>query len=416
MNNPLTSLGHQAVKASTVFATLSTREKNQALLAIADTLEVAVPEILAANLKDMDAAKESGMTTAMQDRLLLTEERILSMAEAVRAVAELPDPVGKVLEGSNRPNGLEIVKKTVPLGVVALIYEARPNVTIDCAVLCLKAGNACILRGGSEAIHSNIALANVIQQALISVGLPPESVQLIEDTDRATATHLMTLSHAVDVLIPRGGQGLIQSVVKNATVPVIETGAGTCHIYVDDSAQIDMAVSIVDNTKTSRPSVCNAVETLLVHRDIAPELLPAVAKTLTLHNVELRGCPRTRTIWPGAAPATPEDWAAEYGDFILAIKVVDSLEEAIEHIAQYSTKHSDAIVTERLESAREFTKRVDSAAVYVNASTRFTDGGEFGLGAEIGISTQKLHVRGPMGLDALTSSKYIITGNGQIRG
>lgn len=415
IENPLLPLGEKAKAAGRIFASLRSSEKDNALLAIADALEQQQESILVANRKDMKAAEENGLSSAMQDRLLLNSQRIADIAEAVRYVATLPDPVGKTLSGERRPNGLEIQKKTVPLGVIGLIYESRPNVTVDCAVLCLKAGNACILRGGSEAIHSNIALSDIIRQSLEQSGLPKDAVQLIQDTERSSSTYLMQLTGYVDVLIPRGGQGLIQSVVKNATVPVIETGAGVCHIYLDDTAEADMAIAIVENAKTSRPSVCNAVETLLVHQDRAKELLPLVENALAPYKVELRGCKETLAILPSITPATQQDWSAEYGDYILAIRVVPSVKEAITHIQTYSTGHSDAIITTTYDHATLFTKEVDSAAVFVNASTRFTDGGEFGLGAEIGISTQKLHVRGPMGLEALTSTKYVVLGEGQIR-
>ncbi|HHY52634.1 MAG TPA: glutamate-5-semialdehyde dehydrogenase, partial [Clostridiales bacterium] len=331
-------------------------------------------------------------------------------------LVSLPDPVGLVLEGSRRPNGISITKITVPLGVVGIIFESRPNVTVDCAALCLKSGNACILRGGKEAIHSNLALTQVMQQALAGTAVPADAVLLVEDTSRETATALMKLNQYVDVLIPRGGAGLIQAVVQNATVPVIETGVGNCHAFVDQSADLEMAVRIVENGKTQRPSVCNALETLLVHQDIAGAFLPLVKQRLDQHNVELRGCPKTREILGDCVvPATEEDYYTEFLDYILAVKVVADMDEAIAHIARYSSHHSEVIITNNLENSRKFTSMVDSAAVYVNASTRFTDGGQFGLGAEIGISTQKLHARGPMGLRELVSYKYVIHGDGQIR-
>ena len=351
----------------------------------------------------------------MLDRLKLSPERINGMADAVRSVISLPDPVGTVLDGKTLPNGLKLYKTRVPLGVVAIIYEARPNVTADAASLCLKSGNCVILKGGKEAINSNIAIASVMRAALEGTAVPPDCVQLIEDTSRAAASELMTLNGYIDVLIPRGGAGLIKAVVKNATVPVIETGAGNCHTYVDKYADVDMAANIVFNAKTSRPSVCNACETVIVHRDIAEKALPAIKRRLDEKNVELRGDDYARSILPDIKPAAPEDWETEYLDYILAVKTVDSIDEAIAHIARYSTGHSECIVTGNYEMAQKFVSEVDSAAVYVNASTRFTDGGEFGFGAEIGISTQKLHARGPMGLPELTSMKYTVYGSGQIR-
>ncbi len=411
----LTALGMRAKQAGAVLSQLSSAEKDAALLAIADALEANASQILSANQKDLAAAEESGMTKAMQDRLRLSGERIGGIAAAVRELVALPDPVGLVREGSRRPNGLSITKVTVPLGVAGIIFESRPNVTVDCAALCLKSGNACILRGGKEAIHSNLALTQVMQAALKETAVPADSVLLIEDTARETATALMKLNQYVDVLIPRGGAGLIQAVVQNATVPVIETGVGNCHAFVDESADLEMAVRIVENGKTQRPSVCNALETLLVHQNIAGEFLPLVKARLDQYSVELRGCEKTREILGGVTTATEEDYATEFLDYILAVKVVADLDQAVAHIARYSSHHSEVIVTKDLDSSRKFTSMVDSAAVYVNASTRFTDGGEFGLGAEIGISTQKLHARGPMGLGELVSYKYIIGGNGQIR-
>ena len=411
----LTALGMRAKQAGAVLSQLSSAEKDAALLAIADALEANASQILSANQKDLAAAEESGMTKAMQDRLRLSGERIGGIAAAVRELVALPDPVGLVREGSRRPNGLSITKVTVPLGVAGIIFESRPNVTVDCAALCLKSGNACILRGGKEAIHSNLALTQVMQAALKETAVPADSVLLIEDTARETATALMKLNQYVDVLIPRGGAGLIRAVVENATVPVIETGVGNCHAFVDASADLEMAARIVENGKTQRPSVCNALETLLVHQNIAGEFLPLVKARLDQYSVELRGCEKTREILGGVTTATEEDYATEFLDYILAVKVVADLDQAVAHIARYSSHHSEVIVTKDLDSSRKFTSMVDSAAVYVNASTRFTDGGEFGLGAEIGISTQKLHARGPMGLGELVSYKYIIGGNGQIR-
>ena len=372
-------------------------------------------EILNANGEDVAAGEAAGMRPSLLDRLRLTEERIAAMAQAVREVAAAPDPVGRVLSGEVRPNGLQLQKVTVPLGVIGIIYEARPNVTSDAAALCLKAGNAVILRGGKEAFRSNQAVAEVLRDALEAGGLPRDGVQLVQDTSRQSAGELMALTQYLDVLIPRGGAGLIRSVKENAKVPVIETGVGNCHAYVDASADLCMAAEVVYNAKCSRPSVCNALETLLVHKDIAEQALPLIQSKLAEKQVELRGCERTRAILPGITPAREEDWETEYGDYILAVKVVDSLEEALAHIARYSSGHSEVILTRDYQAAQRFLEEVDSAAVYVNASTRFTDGGEFGLGAEIGISTQKLHARGPMGLGQLTSTKFLIRGSGQVR-
>lgn len=414
--NGLIELGKKAKAASRLLAAATTAQKNKALEAIAAAFESDKgAEILQANQTDLSAAKENGLSQALTDRLKLTPERLADISKGVREVAALPDPIGEIISGGTRPNGLKIEKIRTPLGVVAMIYEARPNVTADAAALCLKSSNACILRCGKEAIHSCMALEKVMREALEAVGLPQDCIQLIHDTSRQSAVDLMNLTSYVDVLIPRGGKGLIRSVAEQANVPVIETGAGNCHIYVDESAQIEMAVNICDNAKTSRPSVCNAVETVLVHSAVAPQFLPALQKALNVHHVELRGCPKTTALLPGIQAATEEDYATEYDDYILALRVVDSMEEAITHIQTYSTGHSEAIITENYSKAKAFTEQVDSAAVYVNASTRFTDGGEFGFGAEIGISTQKLHARGPMGLAELCSSKYIVTGNGQIR-
>ena len=372
-------------------------------------------EILNANGEDVAAGEAAGMRPSLLDRLRLTEERIAAMAQAVREVAAAPDPVGRVLSGEVRPNGLQLQQVTVPLGVIGIIYEARPNVTSDAAALCLKAGNAVILRGGKEAFRSNQAVAEVLRDALEAGGLPRDGVQLVQATSRQSAGELMALTQYLDVLIPRGGAGLIRSVKENAKVPVIETGVGNCHAYVDASADLSMAAEVVYNGKCSRPSVCNALETLLVHKDIAEQALPLMQSRLSEKQVELRGCERTRAILSGITPATEEDWETEYGDYILAVKVVDSLEEALAHIAKYSSGHSEVILTQDYQAAQRFLEEVDAAAVYVNASTRFTDGGEFGLGAEIGISTQKMHARGPMGLEELTSCKYVIYGEGQVR-
>lgn len=411
----LETMGKNAKLAARVLATAGAK-KDKALLAMADALEAGEAEILAANQEDLNAARAAGMSDSLLDRLALNHARIQGMAQGVRAVAAQSDPVGTVVSGSVRPNGLKIEQVRVPLGVIGIIYEARPNVTADAAALCLKAGNAVILRGGKEAFRSNQAVAQAMRSALEQVGLPKDCVQLVQDTSRSSAVEMMQLTEYLDVLIPRGGKGLIQSVVQNSRVPVIETGAGNCHVFVDESADLEMAAEIIFNAKTSRPSVCNAIETILVHKKIAERALPVIKARLDEKHVELRGCERTCAILGDSVlPATEEDWATEYLDYVLAVKVVDSLEEAMEHIARYSSGHSEAIVTESYRNAQRFTQEVDSAAVYVNASTRFTDGGEFGLGAEIGISTQKLHARGPMGVNELTSTKFIVTGSGQIR-
>ncbi len=390
-------------------------KKETALLAAGKALLLEQKKILSQNEEDLKAAEETGMGKAMLDRLRLTPQRLEEMAKAVEEVAKAQDPVGRVLSGETRPNGLQIRKITVPLGVIGIIFEARPNVTSDAAALCLKAGNAVILRGGKEAIRSNRAIVSVMREAVEKAGLPADCIQLVEDTSRESARALMELTGYLDVLIPRGGAGLIRTVMENAKVPVIETGVGNCHIYVDRDADLPMAAQIVFNAKTSRPSVCNAAETLLVHQDIAKEALPLIASRLSEKQVEIRADARALPLIPGSIPAGEEDWETEFLDYILAVKVVDSLEEAVSHIARYSTGHSECIVTKSLESAETFTASVDSAAVYVNASTRFTDGGQFGLGAEIGISTQKLHARGPMGLNELVSYQYVIIGNGQVR-
>lgn len=408
-------MGANAKKAAR-FLMNAGSEKDVALLAIAKALRENSDKIISANNADIENGKKAGLTDSLLDRLRLTEERIEGMADGVEQVAALKDPVGRVLDGSTLKNGLKIEKVTVPMGVIGIIYEARPNVTSDAAALCLKAGSAVILRGGKEAINSNKAIAEVMRNAIEQAGFPADCVALVEDTSRDSATELMQLTDYLDVLIPRGGAGLIKSVVNNAKVPVIETGVGNCHIYVDDNADIDMAKNIIFNAKTSRPSVCNAIETVLVHKDIAEKALPQIKAELDKKNVEIRGCDKTRKILGDCVvPATEEDYANEFLDYILAVKVVDGLDGALDHIAKYSTGHSECIITSSFENANKFTACVDSAAVYVNASTRFTDGGEFGLGAEIGISTQKLHARGPMGLNELVSSKFIIKGNGQIR-
>ena len=412
----ITAAALAAKQASQAASLLSTKEKNDALTAISRILVQQADSVLEANAIDLAKAKENGMPVVMQDRLLLTRERIEGIASSVLDVVKLEDSIGQVVEGYRTVNGLNIQRVRVPMGVIGIIFESRPNVTVDAAVLCLKAGSAVLLRGGKEAFRSNLAFVRLMQQALEECGLPKELIQLVEDTSRETATKMMKLNGLLDVLIPRGGAGLIRSCVENATVPVIETGTGNCHIYVDATADLDMAVNIVFNAKTSRPSVCNAAESLLVHRDVAQAFLPICQKKLAEKNVEIRGCEETcKILGDLAVPATEEDYGKEYQDYIISCKVVGSVEEAIRHINHYSTGHSECIVTKDLDSADQFTAAVDSAAVYVNASTRFTDGGEFGLGAEIGISTQKLHARGPMGLKEMTTVKYVIRGNGQIR-
>jgi glutamate-5-semialdehyde dehydrogenase len=393
----------------------STVEKNSALLAMATALEDRCGEILAANQKDVVTARDRGISAALIDRLTLDEKRLFAAAEGLREVAGLPDPVGATVSMGRRPNGLEVGRIRVPLGVIGIIYEARPNVTVDAAGLCLKAGNAVILRGGSEALNSNIAIVTTMSEALKNTALPEKSIQLIESTERASAQALMRQSGLVDVLIPRGGRGLINTVMENATIPIIQTGEGNCHVFVDKSADLAQAISIIINGKCQRPGVCNAVETLLVHREIAETLLPSIAQELKARGVVLKGCSQSQAIVPWFEEATSADWGTEYLDLVLVVKVVGGLEEAMGHIEEYGTGHSEAILTNDYTNARRFLETVDAAAVYVNASTRFTDGQQFGLGAEIGISTQKLHARGPMGLEELTSTKFVIYGNGQIR-
>ena len=409
-------MGRRAKACCLQLAGAGTAAKNTALLEIARDLTENAGAIVAENAKDIAAARESGISGPMIDRLTLTAARLEGIADGVRKVAALDDPIGKIDAGWTRPNGLRICRTRVPLGVIGIIFEARPNVTADAAALCLKSGNACILRGGREAIRSNLMIADIMRRALAKAGLPEDGIQMVADTSHESARELMHLDGYLDVLIPRGGAGLIRAVKAGSSVPVIETGVGNCHVYVDETADLDMAVSIIFNAKTSRPSVCNAAETLLVHRRVAEDFLPRAKALLDTKNVELRGCEETRRILGDSVkPATEEDWATEYNDYILAVRVVDSLEEAIAHINRYGSGHSEAIVTENLRSSERFMKEVDAAAVYLNASTRFTDGFEFGFGAEIGISTQKLHARGPMGLTELTTVKYCVYGSGQIR-
>ncbi|MBQ8345905.1 MAG: glutamate-5-semialdehyde dehydrogenase [Clostridia bacterium] len=410
----LTNLCTNAKMASVSLALASTEDKNRLLLAIAQKLEQNKTTLLTANANDLEAADANGVPRQMLDRLTLTDRRITDICASIRDIAELEDPIGTGEEWS-RPSGLLIRRIRVPLGVVGIIYEARPNVTVDSAVLCLKTGNAVVLRGGKEAIETNKAAVKLIKEALCDCGLDPHAVELVESTDRESANVLMSMRGYLDVLIPRGGKGLIRAVTENAKVPVIETGAGNCHVFVDEYADLEMAKEIVINAKCSRPSVCNAMETLLVHASIAAQFLPMLEEALRPHHVELRGCPRTRVLLPYAKEATEEDWATEYNDSILAVKVVNTLSDSIRHINRYNTGHSEAIVTANEERGLRFQREVNAAAVYVNASTRFTDGGEFGFGAEIGISTQKLHVRGPMGLRALTTEKYLIAGEGSVR-
>lgn len=407
--------GKKAKAAARKLATISANIKNQALMKMAEALEHKCQEIIAANSIDIQNGEQKGMPKPLIDRLLLTQERIAGMAEGLRQIAALPDPIGEVLGAHRRPNGLEIGKIRVPLGVIGIIYEARPNVTIDAAGLCLKAGNAAILRGGSEAINSNIAIAKIISEAAVEAGIPYGAIQLIETTSRESVNTMLKMNEYFDVIIPRGGAGLIKTVVANSTVPVIETGTGICHTFVDESADLEMAANIAYNAKVSRPGVCNAMETLLVHKNVADKFLPEMIKKYQQAKVELVGCPQTVALGENVQTAAQEDWATEYLDLKLSIKVVDSIDEALDHIAKYGTRHSEAIITRDYNNARRFQQEVDAAAVYVNASTRFTDGFEFGFGAEIGISTQKLHARGPMGLPELTTIKYIILGNGQIR-
>ncbi len=410
----LEELGQRATKAKYLLQMKTTEQKNELLLAAADALVSNQEKLLSANALDINAAEEHNMSAGLIDRLRLTPDRISAMAEGLRQIATLPDPVGEELDEFVRPNGLRIVKKRVPIGVIGIIYESRPNVTADAFGLCFKTSNAVVLKGGSDAIHSNIAIVEVLRKTLDHMGMPADALLLIEDTDRAVATAFMKLNQYIDVLIPRGGAGLIKSVVENSTIPVIETGTGNCHIYVDKEADIDMAIEIIMNAKTQRIGVCNACESLVIHQDIKDELLPKLAAALQTKDVEIRGDESVREVID-CIPATEEDFGTEYLDYIISMKTVSGVEEAIEHINRYNTKHSEAIITQNEITARRFLDGVDAACVYVNASTRFTDGFEFGFGAEIGISTQKLHARGPMGLKELTSYKFEIYGNGQIR-
>lgn len=412
----LTEMGQKAVAAKYDLQKTGTEKKNLALCEIAAALRNNSSDLIAANQIDLAAGKEKQMHQGLLDRLMLDEKRIDAMAAGLEQVALLPDPVGEELEHFVRPNGLQITKVRVPIGVIGIIYESRPNVTADAFSLCFKSGNAVILKGGSDAIHSNVVITSIIRNALVSCGINPDVLQLIEDTDRSIVQKFMKMNEYVDVLIPRGSAGLIRNVVENSTIPVIETGTGNCHIYVDEQADFEKAIPIIINAKTQRIGVCNAAESLVIHEEISDVFLPLLAKEMHAHHVEMRGDADTRKILPDVIPATQEDFGKEYLDYIISIKTVKSLDEAIEHINQYNTGHSETIITENQEHADRFLHEIDAACVYVNASTRFTDGFEFGFGAEIGISTQKLHARGPMGLKELTSYKYEIIGNGQIRG
>ena len=415
MENYMEILGKRAKEAAREAARLGTEEKNRGLVTVAEELVAQTEWLLSENAKDLKEAEARGMKKSLIDRLCLTKERIEGMAEGLRQIAALEDPVGEVLRMWNRPNGLRIGQKRVPLGVVGIIYESRPNVTADAFGLCFKTGNAVILRGGSDAIHSNLAIVHVIKEGLRKERLSQDLILLVENTSRETVQQMMKLHGYIDVLIPRGGAGLIASVVENSTVPVIETGTGNCHIYVDESADLNMAVEIIENAKTQRMGVCNACESLVIHQRVASEVVPKVVQCLKQHQVEIRGDERACRITTEIAEASEEDWGTEYLDAVISMKIVDSLEEAIDHINRYNTGHSESIITKDYANALKFQDEIDAAAVYVNASTRFTDGFEFGFGAEIGISTQKLHARGPMGLTALTTTKYIIFGNGQVR-
>ena len=408
-------MGENAKKAAYDLSILSTKTKNNALALMAKELLDSKEEIIRANKIDMQKAKNKNVSEALLDRLYLNDKRVEDMATGLLEIVKLPDPVGEIISMWKRPNNLQIGQKRVPIGVIGIIYESRPNVTCDAAGLCLKSGNATILRGGSDAINSNKAIVKALRNGIEKSGLPKDAIQLVSDTDREVAQKMMRLNEYIDVLIPRGGENLIKSVVKNATIPVIETGTGNCHIYVDESADFNMAIDIVLNAKTQRPGVCNAAEKLLIHENISKEFLPKVVKTLREKNVEIRGDEKSKEVVDDIILAKDEEWDKEYLDYIIAVKIVENVDEAIKHINNHGTKHSEAIITESYKNSQKFLERVDAAAVYVNASTRFTDGSEFGFGAEIGISTQKLHARGPMGLKELTSTKYIIYGNGQIR-
>ena len=407
--------GKKAKQTLTFMSQVTTEQKNNALGIIADMLEENIEKIVSANNVDIENGRQNGLNDGLIDRLMLNADRIKAMADGARQVASLPDPCGRVLSEYKKDNGLLIKKITVPLGVIGIIFEARPNVTVDAAALCLKSGNAVILRGGKEAINSNTALADIMREALAKAGFPQDVIQLVGDTSRQSANDMMHMNEYLDCLIPRGGKGLIKAVVENSTVPVIETGSGNCHIYVDESADINMAANIIFNAKTQRISVCNACESLVINSKIIDKALPVIAKKLKGKNVEIRGDERAQKACGLVVPATEEDFATEYLDYIISVKTVDTVDEAIAHINANSTGHSEAIITENKENAEKFLKCIDSSSVYVNASTRFTDGAEFGLGAEIGISTQKLHARGPMGLEQLTSTKYLIYGDGQVR-
>ena len=413
--NLILEICKKAKAASYELAKLPTKTKNQALLNMAEALEKNVSEILEANQKDVSASRERGVKEALLDRLILNEKRVSKMAQCLREVAELPDPVGEIVQTWTRPNGLIIGQLRVPLGVVAVIYESRPDVTSDASGICLKSGNAVILRGGSDAINSNVTIGRILSEAAIDSGVPDGAIQVVPITERSAAVELMKMRGYVDVLIPRGGAGLIKAVVENAKVPVIETGTGNCHIYVEKDADLTRAIDIIINAKCQRPGTCNAAEKVLVHRGIASEFIPKAVEALRSHGVEVRGCEETRKIVPDVVPATEDDWYTEYLDLIIAFKVVDGLDEAINHINKYGTKHSDSILTSDFSKALRFIKDVDSAAVYWNASTRFTDGNQYGLGAEIGISTQKLHARGPMSVQHLTTIKYFVLGRGHVR-
>lgn len=408
-------LGKKALEAKDFLSTVTSEQKNRALKSIAEALRENSHTIIKENEKDLENGRKAGLNSGLLDRLMLNEERISGIAESIENVINLSDPCGIVLDEIKRPNGLKIQKVSVPIGVIGIIYEARPNVTADAAVLCLKSGNAVILRGGKEAINSNIAIASVMRNAIKAVGFDENCIQLVNDTSRESANEMMRMNGYLDCLIPRGGKNLIKSVVENSTVPVIETGSGNCHIYVDESADVDMAAKIIFNAKTQRIGVCNACESLVIHSAIINKALPQIKKMLDTKNVEIRGDERAVLAAEGVLPASEEDFSTEYLDYIISVKTVDSLDEAVRHINANSTRHSEAIITENEENAAKFMARIDSSSVYVNASTRFTDGGEFGLGAEIGISTQKLHARGPMGLRELTTTKYLVFGSGQIR-